>query len=171
MSFNFLFLGNLEVKEIQNKLNSLDWEYFTYRQTVHKVHKQTLTVPLLFDPSFGQISLHKDFGLFINDLEKIKKVFSDKLGKGFLQSAILINLPAGKEVVRHVDKSEVFKNFHRVHVPIQTNEQCFFEVDGEVISMKEGEIWEINNSEKAHSVQNKGESDRIHLLMDWRVKD
>lgn len=170
MSFNFRFLGNLEVKKIQDKLSVLDWDYFTLRQTVHEVHKDTLTVPLLFDPSLSKINLHKEFGLFIKELEEVKKILSNKLGKGFLQSAILINLPAGKEVARHVDKAEAFHDFHRVHLPILTNDQCFFEVDHEVIHMKEGEIWEINNSEKAHSVKNQGSTDRIHLLLDWKVK-
>jgi hypothetical protein len=33
--------------------------------------------------------------------------------------------------------------------------------------MKEGEIWEINNNEKEHSVENNGNEDRIHLLIDF----
>ena len=33
--------------------------------------------------------------------------------------------------------------------------------------LKEGEVWEINNVKKLHSVSNKGNSDRIHLLLDW----
>lgn len=170
MSFNFKFLGHFEIQKFQEKLKVLDWHYYTLRQTVHDVHKETLSVPLLFDPSLSQVNLHRDFGLFIREIEEVKKVLTEKLGNGYLQSAILINLPAGKVVARHVDKAEAFKNFNRVHLPILTNEHCFFEVDGEVIHMKEGEIWEINNSEKAHSVQNKGETDRIHLLLDWKVK-
>lgn len=170
MSFNFQYLGNLEVNKLQEKLKFLDWHFYTVRQTVYDIHKETLTVPLLFDPSLAQISIHKDFGRFIKDLEEVKKILTDKLGKGFLQSAILINLPAGKEVARHVDTADSINNLNRVHIPIQTNEHCYFEVGGEVVFMKEGEIWEINNSEKPHSVQNKGDTDRIHLLLDWRVK-
>jgi hypothetical protein len=37
--------------------------------------------------------------------------------------------------------------------------------------MKEGEIWEINNDDKYHSVENRGETDRIHLLIDWKVSN
>ena len=36
--------------------------------------------------------------------------------------------------------------------------------------MKEGEIWEINNNEKKHSVENDGTEDRIHLLIDFLPK-
>ena len=35
--------------------------------------------------------------------------------------------------------------------------------------MKPGEIWEINNDLKPHSVKNDGDDDRIHLLIDYRI--
>ncbi|EON77005.1 hypothetical protein ADIS_2548 [Lunatimonas lonarensis] len=168
MDFNFKFLGAIEVAGIGGKLGSLDWGYFTHRQKVHEVHKETLTVPLLFDQGFSKINLYKDFGQFMRELEPVKKILSETLGKGYLQFALLVNLPAGKQVLRHVDLADGFKLFSRVHIPIQTNENCFFEVDGEVIHMKAGEVWEINNSEKPHAVQNLGDTDRIHLLLDWK---
>ena len=34
--------------------------------------------------------------------------------------------------------------------------------------MKEGDIWEINNS-VTHSVQNKSDKDRIHLIIDYKL--
>jgi hypothetical protein len=170
MDFNFRFLGNIEVDGFRAKLDTLDWHYFTHRQRTHKVHRETLTVPLLFDQQFSKIDFYRDFGRFMKELEPLKKVLTDTLGGGFFQSALLVNLPAGKRVQRHVDAAEGFKAFSRVHVPLQTNENCFFEVDREVIQMKAGEVWEINNSEKAHSVLNLGDTDRIHLLLDWKVK-
>jgi hypothetical protein len=36
--------------------------------------------------------------------------------------------------------------------------------------MKEGEIWEVNNDKKKHSVHNNGDEDRVHLLIDWVEK-
>ena len=33
--------------------------------------------------------------------------------------------------------------------------------------MKEGEIWQINNSGKQHSVVNTSKLDRVHLIVDW----
>jgi hypothetical protein len=32
--------------------------------------------------------------------------------------------------------------------------------------MKKGELWEINNDGKMHSVRNGGAEDRVHLLID-----
>ena len=37
--------------------------------------------------------------------------------------------------------------------------------------MKEGEIWEIDNAYKMHCVNNDGDTDRIHLLIDYQLED
>lgn len=169
MTFNFKYLGTIDINSFLEKLKDLDWNYYQFRQIAHKVHAETLTVPLLFDEKLQSIKIHQDFGRFIPDLGNIKPILSEQLGKGELQSAILINLPAGKKIKRHIDKAELFKKCHRIHIAIQTNPKCFFEVDNEIVNMKEGEIWEINNDNKYHSVENTGETDRIHLLIDWKV--
>ena len=55
----------------------------------------------------------------------------------------------------------------RGHVAIQTNENCFFTVGDEKKNLRLGELWEINNDKKKHSVDNFGNNDRIHLIVDW----
>ena len=169
MTFNFKHFGTIEIDDLVKKLEGLDWNQYKFRQLTHKVHAQTLTIPLLFDERLQSVKIHQNFGLFITELEKIKLFLTEKLGKGEFQSAILINLPAGRKILRHIDKGENFKKYHRIHIPIKTNPKCFFEVDNEIINMKEGEIWEINNDDKYHSVENSGETDRIHLLIDWKI--
>lgn len=134
MNFNFKYFGLIDINNWLEKMESLDWNYYQFRQIAHKVHAETLTVPLLFDEKLQSIKIHQDFGRFIPELEKIKIILSEKLGKGELQSAILINLPAGKKIKRHIDKAEIFKKSHRIHIPIQTNPKCFFEVDKEIIN-------------------------------------
>ena len=49
---NFKYLGKVNIKTIQDSLNKLDWEKFTYRQKTFDVHKHTQTVPLIFDKDF-----------------------------------------------------------------------------------------------------------------------
>jgi len=53
-----------------------------------------------------------------------------------------------------------------VHIPITTNDKVVFTVDGEKKNMQVGEFWEIDNSQD-HSVENQGNEDRIHLIVDW----
>ena len=40
-------------------------------------------------------------------------------------------------------------------------------IDGEEKNLKEGEIWEISNVNKMHSVRNGGQKNRVHLLIDY----
>jgi hypothetical protein len=169
MNFNFKYLGLLNIETLLKNLEGLDWNQYQFRQISYKVHAETLTVPLLFDEKLQTIKLHRDFGRFIPELEKIKIILSEKLGNGEFQSAILIKLPAGKKIERHIDRAEAFKMYHRIHIALQTNSKCLFEVDNEIINMKIGEIWEINNDGKYHSVENTGTSDRVHLLIDWKL--
>ena len=102
---------------------------------------------------------HKWYSLFKPDIDALG------LGSG-IHTAILIKLPAGKSIPTHIDAAPHFKLYKRIHIPIITNPQCLFTVGGETIHMKCGEMWEINNDTKPHSVHNKGAEDRVHLLVD-----
>ena len=155
----FTYLGKVNTPELPN---NLDWERYTYRQDTHKVHRQTKTIPLIWDQSLkGEVIHHPDYPSFKDFLESLP------LGKGYIQSAILINLPAGKNIPRHIDAAPFFKRFRRIHIPLITNEKCFFTVGDRTRHLKQGEIWEIDNDNCYHSVINGGDTDRIHLLIDF----
>jgi mannose-6-phosphate isomerase-like protein (cupin superfamily) len=47
-----------------------------------------------------------------------------------------------------------------------TNDSVFLTVGSEEVPMKEGEVWEINNT-RAHAVRNDGDAARVHLVDDW----
>ena len=153
----FTFYGNIEVPEFQFG----DWDIYTYRQETYSVHCETKTIPLIWDEKLkGEVIYHTDYPKFKDFLDKIP------LPKGYIQSAILIKLPAGKSIPLHVDAAPFFKKYHRIHIPLITNEQCFFTVGSETKHLKQGEIWEIDNDNLRHSVTNGGKTDRIHLLID-----
>jgi hypothetical protein len=154
----FIFYGNIEVPEFQFG----DWDSYTFRQKTHDVHRETKTIPLIWDEKLnGEVIYHPDYPKFKNFLDKIP------LGKGYIQSAILIKLPAGKSIPTHVDAALFFKKYHRIHIPLITNKQCFFTVGSETKHLKQGEIWEIDNGNLQHYVVNGGKTDRIHLLIDF----
>jgi hypothetical protein len=81
--------------------------------------------------------------------------------------ALLVNLPSGKLIPFHIDSGFTLASCRRIHIPIQTNENCFFTVGNDKRNLKLGELWEINNDKIQHSVENLGETDRIHLIVDW----
>ena len=78
----------------------------------------------------------------------------------------VVKLESGAKIETHVDpssgrgQSEV-----RLHIPIITNDEVEFYSRGERVSMKAGELWFIDTS-YPHSVFNKSNVDRIHLIID-----
>ena len=167
MTFNFY--GQIDVKSIKEKINNLDWDSFDYRQKNSEGnHAATKSVPLIFDENRKEAIKTNNYQLFEEELTKISEIFKEKIGDGILFTALLINLPAGKKIGLHTDVGENFEQSRRIHIPIQTNEECLFSVEEDTRNLKEGEIWEINNTGKNHKVVNNGNTDRIHLLVDWK---
>lgn len=78
----------------------------------------------------------------------------------------LLRLAAGAVIKPHTDNCLGYEdgNF-RIHIPIITNESVEFILDNERLLMNEGECWYIN-ANFTHSVANKGDVDRIHLVID-----
>ncbi len=167
MSFNFKLYGNIDVSSIKQKLISLDWEEYQFRQKTYSVHSKTKTIPLQWDEQKSNINYWPNYELFKSNITEIELLLNKIIGVGIVETAILINLPKNQKIDSHYDTGDYFFKRNRIHIPIITNEHCFFKIDGEIKMMKEGEMWEINNNQKEHSVENNGNEDRIHLLIDF----
>ena len=88
-----------------------------------------------------------------------------------LESARFLRLGAGSNIREHRDYQLGYEDgVVRVHIPVQTNPQVEFYLDGQKIDMKEGEVWYLNFNLK-HRVVNGGESDRVHLVVDCALND
>lgn len=176
IDFNFKQVGECDAQSWINKLQKIDneiWNSYTYRQETFDVHQKTNTIPLIFSEDFNSENIvYRDlFNEFADDLMSLNKIFTNKFGFGYITRAILVKLQAGEEIPTHVDSGESLDKGHRTHIPLITNEHCYFTVGDETINMKIGEMWEINNTNKKHSVSNKGSEDRVHLIVDWVVVD
>lgn len=78
----------------------------------------------------------------------------------------LLSLSPNSYIKEHKDAASGYEDgFFRIHIPIQTNENVVFTVNQEPLPMKEGECWYANFN-LPHFVSNKGEADRIHLVID-----
>ena len=78
----------------------------------------------------------------------------------------LTKLKAKQNIDLHQDLGKSLENCFRTHIPIITNPDVYFIVDGESKNMKVGEIWQIDNR-KPHMVMNKSDFDRVHLIVDF----
>lgn len=58
--------------------------------------------------------------------------------------------------------------YRRTHAPLITSAAVEFVVGGERRHLGCGELWEINNW-RVHHVENRGDADRVHLLVDWNA--
>ena len=80
----------------------------------------------------------------------------------------LMKLTSGSVIKEHRDHDLAFESGAvRIHVPVTTNPQVDFLLNGERLDLREGTAWYLRLSDP-HSVTNRGESDRVHLVIDAR---
>jgi mannose-6-phosphate isomerase-like protein (cupin superfamily) len=83
----------------------------------------------------------------------------------------LLRLRAGSAILEHTDQDLRFEEGEmRVHVPVQTNPDVEFVVDGRRLVLNEGDCWYIDFS-LPHRIRNRGAADRIHLVIHAQVND
>ena len=100
----------------------------------------------------------------LEDCDYFKEILEGFL---FEKTAVrLLQLAVGAEIKPHTDNCLGYEDgSFRLHIPIITNNQVEFILDGNRIIMNEGECWYID-ANFVHSVANRGTKDRIHLVID-----
>jgi quercetin dioxygenase-like cupin family protein len=91
--------------------------------------------------------------------------------------ARLMKLKAGAVIKEHRDfayfggqRWSFERGRIRVHIPIITGANVFWMLSGKRIDMKAGEAWYVNVC-MPHSVENRGDTDRIHLVLELEVNE
>ena len=83
-----------------------------------------------------------------------------------LRSARLMRLAAGSRIKEHCDPGlDIDHATVRLHVPVTTNPDVEFHVNGVRVDMAAGTAWYLRLTDP-HRVVNRGPSDRIHLVID-----
>lgn len=90
--------------------------------------------------------------------------------RGVYPRVMLAKMAAGGVIQPHRDANPAAKWPHKIHVPIVTNDQVVFRVEGAQYVMPEGEGVEVNNM-GTHAVENRGDTDRIHLIFEYYDPD
>jgi hypothetical protein len=86
-----------------------------------------------------------------------------------LLSVRLMRLTAGSVIKEHTDYDLRFEEGKaRLHVPVVTNDGVEFYLNGSRVVMAAGECWYLRLSDP-HRVVNRGETDRVHLVIDVKV--
>jgi len=82
----------------------------------------------------------------------------------------VVNLLPGTQLELHIDPFWFHKYSRRIHIPILTNDRCFQVFEDREVHLEVGMMYEINNR-ILHSAYNRGESSRIHLIIDLMDKE
>lgn len=88
-----------------------------------------------------------------------------RLGGGTISRLMLVDLPAGAEVLPHRDVAPIITEPRRCHVPVETNDRVSFVIDGTDHHLAAGQAYEVDNT-RQHSVANRGDTWRVHLICD-----
>jgi hypothetical protein len=116
-----------------------------------------------------QISSHPSEGDFVDTtvLDGCTYFAHVLAALGFpLGAARLMRLDPGSVIRTHVDADLSFdQGWVRLHVPVTTNPDVEFLVNGEPVTMREGECWYLRLSDP-HSVRNGGTLPRVHIVID-----
>jgi len=86
--------------------------------------------------------------------------------RGDFPRVMLARMAPGGIIHPHRDANPAAKWPHKIHVPIVTNQDVTFYVDGVGYHFQEGEAVEVNNM-GLHAVENRGATDRIHLIFEY----
>lgn len=88
-----------------------------------------------------------------------------------LRSVRFLRLDRGTSIHEHRDDGMGPEfGLVRIHVPVITNDQVEFYLNGNLLRMKEGECWYVDFG-LPHRVNNLGPADRIHLVLDCQIND
>lgn len=88
-----------------------------------------------------------------------------------LRTVRLMRLTAGSVIKEHHDVDLSFEDGTvRLHIPVATNPDVDFRLNGTRVALEAGSCWYLRLSDP-HSVANRGSSDRVHLVVDMVVND
>jgi quercetin dioxygenase-like cupin family protein len=93
----------------------------------------------------------------------IHKVGAERIGQ-----IVIDKLPAGESILPHSDVGGMAPYYNRFHVVLKTNPNVLFRSGNEWCHMGKGEVWWFDNA-KVHEVQNRGDCDRIHMIVDLKT--
>jgi len=83
----------------------------------------------------------------------------------------LMKLSAGSRIKEHTDHDlSAEMGAARLHIPVRTNDDVEFRLNGTQVELREGECWYLRLADP-HSVENRSAEDRVHLVIDATMNE
>lgn len=86
-----------------------------------------------------------------------------------LGRVIINRMGVGARILPHSDTNGELPYYDRFHIVLASNDSVLFRAADERVNMKAGDVWWFDNS-KEHEVVNHGNTPRIHLIADIRIR-
>ena len=114
--------------------------------------------PATFTQFGNQLPYLRELITTVADLDRLNFA---RLAK--VQNSVII---PHRDLLELSELADDTRNAHRMHIPLVTNEDCFFNEGNTVFRMRKGEVWFLDASE-IHSVAVLSTEERIHLMLDF----
>lgn len=166
-------LGPLPIGDLLAVLPAAEdpiWDQFAMRRNM-KMHAATRTIALIWGdmlPGIAEPVIFEPEGLptaLRAAAMECAAQLVQRVGGGAVSRLMLVDLPAGAEVLPHRDIAPIITDPHRCHVPVVTNDRVSFVIDGTDHHLEAGQAYQVDNT-RQHSVANHGEIWRVHLICD-----
>lgn len=166
-------LGRVPVRALRLWARDADeavWMEDTLRQDSFRVHARTQSLILLWTKHHDYPRLYRRPWPRWEELRPlvapvVAHARATTGAQGPLCTTMLARLMPGETIPAHTDSAAFFAAARRFHVPLLTNPDVSFLVDGETVPMPASHLIEIDNR-RAHMVVNNGQSPRVHLIFD-----
>lgn len=183
---DFTLLAKVDIQALAARVSTFseeEWQADSHRQQTYAPHKQTHTIPLIFDDDLRhEYATHYPLMSQLSDLlapvqTAITQYFSSnarrrtlarRFGEPYFQRLILVRLASAGVISPHQDHGYSLARCHRIHLPLVSHDKVHFQVGDSERCLLPGELWEINNR-RIHGVRNLGTTPRIHLIADYVI--
>lgn len=104
----------------------------------------------------------------VPSLRPIIRSVAARVGADHIGGVLISRIPPGGVIEPHAD-SGWHAEYHncKVYVPIRANDACVNTCEDEAVVMVAGDVWTFDNL-VTHSVENRGTTDRITLIISMR---
>jgi hypothetical protein len=173
---NFDRVGTVDIEPIIELLPKLQdmWSLDKFRSSAPGTpHADTATITLRGPRFINMGTVFTDLSCVdwpILKFEALRKAIARVEHLTYAKAArvMLVNLFPGGHIARHIDQGNYAAMTERYHLCVTGNDDCVMNIEDENVCAKPEELWWFNKKAE-HEVSNKGDTDRIHLIVDtWR---
>lgn len=161
------------VDNIANNITEDDWFNNDYRNTVSNM-EDTNSIPIHHTPlcATGKYtdeaihSIKKELGYekFYPLIEPVLNILKEKYTFNQYACFLARLRPKGK-IGFHIDRGNFLEKCHRIHLPIVTDPDVHYVIDGTAYHWKRGALYEFDNTREHGVLNNSEKTYRIHLVI------